>query len=69
MREELNGFEAINTPIGTQFEVIYLDGTTREVEVYKNDEGIFFKYIDADINELSIMDFHRGLDTAKFIMI
>lgn len=42
MEEYLNGFEALNIPIGTQFEVRYLLGeTTRQVEVYKNDEGIF----------------------------
>lgn len=42
MEEYLNGFETLNIPIGTQFEVRYLLGeTTRQVEVYKNDEGIF----------------------------
>ena len=69
MNEILNGFEALNSPIGTQFEVKYLDGTTRQIEVYKNDEGVFLKYIDTDIEELSIMDFHRGIDTAKFTLI
>lgn len=66
MEEYLNGFEALNSPIGTQFEVKYLDNTTREVEVIENTEGVFFKYIDLDIKELSIMDFHRGINTAKF---
>ena len=69
MEEYLNGFEALNSPIGTKFEVRYIDGTTRQVEVVEDTEGIFLKYIDTDIKDISIMDFHRGIDTARFIVI
>ena len=58
MEECLNGFEALNSPIGTKFEVRYIDGTTRQVEVVEDKEGIFLKYIDTNTTEISIMDFH-----------
>ena len=67
MSKKLNGFEALNAPAGTQFEVKYKKGTTRKVEVYEDEEGVLLKYI--DIKGFSMMDFHKGLDTAEFIPI
>lgn len=67
MSKNLNGFEALNAPIGTQFEVKYKKGITRKVEVYKDEDGVLLKYI--DIKEFYVMDFHKGIDTAEFIPI